>query len=442
MVSFSGIGSGIDFSSLIDGFVRAERLPINQINARKSEANEEITRVGDIVDKLKALETVALDLDRATEVRAVVTSSSDPDRLAVEADDTAAAATYLITVNQRATAQMNGSQTYATDDPGVAGTGTLDITVGTDATVTVNYDASMSLTGVAAAINDSGARVTASVLFDGTEYRLVVQGSETGAANDVTFAETGTGLGLAGSSALIAAQDALFDVNGIAVSRSSNQVSDLAPGLKLDLKATTPQAATVEVRDDAEALREKLGGFVDAYNAVVDALNAELSFTEGTDGSPLLGDTTLRGLQSRLSSITTQAFPDGTDTVSLGTVGLDLANDGTISVDAAAFDAAVTADPTTVQNLLAGDGVTGVIAELKALVTEYTQSGSGILLEKQSGLQDRLRDYDRQIERVERRASSVETRLRRTFAALDARIAELNSQSSFLASFFPQQGGQ
>ena len=442
MVSFSGIGSGIDFAALIDGFVAAERLPINQISARKLEANEEITRLSSIVDKLNALETEALKLDVGDEVRSVVASSSDPDRVVVQATDTAAAATYTVSVTQLATAQMNSSQTYASDTAGVAGAGSIDITVGTDAAVTVTYDGSMSLSDIATAVNNSEARVAASVLYDGTNYRLVVQASETGAANTVTFAETGSGLGLTGSPALTAAQDALFDVNGIAVSRSSNQVTDLAAGLELEFNATTTQPVTVEVRDDAEALREKLGGFVDAYNEVVKALNSELSFTSGTEASPLLGDSTLRGLQARLSGIATSAFPHGADTVSLGALGIDLANDGTVSIDAAVFDAAVNADPQTVQNLLAGDGSTSVTARIKTLVTEYTQSGTGILLEKQSGLQDRVRDFDRQIEQVERRASSLETRLRRTFAALDATISELNSQGSYLTALFPQQGGQ
>lgn len=443
MVSFAGIGSGLDLEALISGFVSIEKIPIGVINGRISEANQQLSGVGSLVSLLKTVESSAEGLDETNEVRAVSASSSDESFVTATASDAALLGSYDLRVNQLANAQATASQTYTTNTSGIVGTGAIGITVGTNTQVDIVLTGSEDLDGVAALINDSNARVSASVIFDGSSYRLMIQGDDVGSANTISFQENSItmGLNLPGST-ITAAQDSLMELNGITVTRSSNTIADLLQGVTLTLNremAVTDGDVKMRVDNDTEALRGKIEGMTGAVNNVLGFLNLQLSSgaQEGSATS-LAGDTTLQGLQRRLMSMLSSGYTHNGSTVSMGNVGIVLGDDGGLSVDSDKFATALQTDPGALQSLFAGDGVTSFSALLKSIVTEYTLSGTGTLVTKQSGLKERIDQFDDQIQRIEERADRMEVRLRRTFTALDVRMAQLNTQATFVASAFGQ----
>lgn len=447
MVSFAGIGSGLDLTSLIDGLVNIERLPINQIEVRKADANRQLTNVGALMSLLNTMDSAAQTLDESAEVRAVKASTTNESFLGITASEAALIGNYDVRIDNLAKAQVTTSNTFAANTAGTFGTGTIGITVGTDVQVDIVLDGSEDLDDIATKINDSAARASASVVFDGTNYRLMVGADDVGTNNAITFQENSVVLGLTDPANVItAAEDSQLQLNGIAVTRNTNTISDLLPGVTFALNAEmAPTDATVTVRvdNDPDALQAKVEGLTTAVNNVINFINDELgSGSAGGTASSLQGDSTLQGLQRRLSSLVSSAYPNGQSSLSLGGAGINLGDDGALSVDGAAFAAALTSDPTGLSNLLAGDGVTSFTAIVKNLVTEYTQSGTGILVTKENGLRSRIDDFDIQIEKIEDRADRLEVRLRRTFAALDVRMAELNNQASYLASAFSNNQGQ
>ena len=259
-------------------------------------------------------------------------------------------------VTSLATVEKTYSNPFADQTAtGAFGTGTLTLQVGSGDPVDITIDADDTLESVVGKINGSGADVTAGLMFDGTDYRLRVTGNDTGAANAISITETGTSLGLDDP-----ANEAVFSVDGFAMTRGSNSFSDAVPGVTITLTGESPDASptTLAVERDTDALREKAQGFVDAYNEVAKAINAEFAYT-GTAKGPgsLVGDSALRSVQTRLRSFigSTVSGTSGAYTT-LASIGIETNQDGTLKLDQADFDEAIAADANAATRSAASTG--------------------------------------------------------------------------------------
>jgi flagellar hook-associated protein 2 len=440
MVTFAGLGSGIDFGNITTQLVNAEKIPITTLNTRKTGVNRQISLLGDLATKLSALSTAAASLDTANELRVYKAQSGDETRVRVTASSVANVGTYDLTVNALASAQSTRSRAFAARDTAI-GAGEVTFTVGTGTPVDVTWDSSATLDEVAAQINDAVSGVRASVLYDGSQYRLIVNGTQAGANHAVTFAEAGAGLGLNDVGATqVAAQDASVTINGTTITRPTNTISDALEGLTLELRSVTPSggaATRVEASEDTAGQRAKLDAFVKAVNDVSGFINGQLGSEVLEASNSLRGDTTLQTLQRRLSMALSRVYaPDGTER-SLSGFGLRFDRDGVMSIADSALRDGTRADPEGLGVLFAGSGDNAGIAQsLKDLITEYTRAATGVITSKQDGLRSRVRSIDNQIDAINERASSLETRLRKQFSAADSLIAGLNSQATYLTALF------
>ena len=439
-ITFSGLASGLDTASIVSQLVALERAPAQALESRKSDFTRHKTIVTDISTALKSVSEVANGLRTANDVRAFAATSSNEDRVGVTSSGSALPGTYAIRVNKLAQAETTASNAFATADAGVVGVGSVTLTVGTDTPVTINYDATHSLADIASMINDSDARASASVLYDGSQYRLMVSSNETGLSSAMTFSETGSVLGLAvPGNELVEAQDSEITLNTLTVTRPSNTLSDVLSGVTLELKETTQLAdpdTVVTVERDLEGQREIVQEFVDKFNETTDLVNKQLTYNgvqKGTD--TLFGDSTLQSVQRRLSSMATATYTHGASTTSLGEMGISIDVTGKLSIDAAKFDSAVTADPQALESLFAGSGgADGLSQVFIDMVDAYTRTGDGILSAKNAGIDDRIDGIDDQIERIEENALALSERLERQFSALEQLVAELQTQQNFLNS--------
>jgi flagellar hook-associated protein 2 len=428
-ITFTGLASGIDTASIVDQLVAVERIPISRLEQRKSYAQTRISTLNDLSTKLKALKTAAQKLDLASELKPLAAKTTDENKVALTGTPSVAGS-WRVQVTALATTETTKSRGFATKDAGAVSAGTLSITVGTDAAVPITYSATDSLDDIAARINGTDARVNAAVVHDGSQYRLVINGSETGAVNAVTFADDG-GLGMADVGAEVsAATDAALTVGGLPVTRPGNTVEGIVPGVTLDLRAVGE--ATITAARDGDAQKAAVQGFVDAYNAVQSVVGRELSYN-GTAKSEasLFGDSALQGLQRRLGGIVASAFPNGLESTSLRDFGITLQNTGQLTLDAAKFTAAVDADPAKLEALFVGSGA-ALATQMSDLATEYTQSGTGTLESKASGLRSLMTGFDKQMTRIEDNATALGDRLRLQFSRLEQLMSNMQTQLSYL----------
>lgn len=439
VASFSGLASGIDTATLISSLVRLERAPIERLEAKKSDLGSVSRRLGEISKRTDALASAAKDLVGARELLGAKASSTDESKVRVSATGDATLGSFSVEVRALARAERTYSDGVAARDvAGLAGSGTLGLSVGGVAT-DITIEASDTLDDVARKINESGADVTASVLNDGTSFRLLVAGRSTGAANAVEFTESGTTLGLARpENQLVAARDASIVVDGLEITRATNRFSDVVPGVTFDLRGeTTSTPVGVEVERDTDATLEKLETFTKAYNELVRGISSEFAFAGAARiGNSLAGDSTLRGLQSKISGTVLQTFSGSR----LADFGLRLQNDGTLELDEAEVRETLASSPDSLVSFFGANGESaGFSKALDDLAKLYT-GPDGQLKTRIDGLGSRSRDIDSQIERMERRIDKYEENMRKKFTAMELVVSNLQSQASQLGSILTGLG--
>jgi len=429
-VTFTGLSSGIDTASLVNQLVSAERAPADAIAKKQSDLNTQKSIVGSLSSALAALGTAVKGMSVASELQPRTAASSDA-HVTVAASSGAAATVHDVRVKQLARGQITGSRAFASQDAGILGDGSLAITTG-GTTKSIIYGSTDSLSDIATKINNANVGASASVLFDGTSYRLMVAATATGTANAPQFTDTGDKLELADpDNVRIAAKDAIATIDGIDVTRSSNVIGDAITGLTLTLvspHAATDASAAVNVGLDATGLTSKLTAMVSAYNAVNSALHIQLDYNGTQKGTnTLFGDSALRQLQGALGTVMSSGY--GTST--LGGVGLTRARDGSLTLDQTKLTAALAQNPNAVADLFVTGGFAGAMS---TMTTAYTRTGDGILATKTASLTSRFADLQTQSDRINSRADALKTQLDKQFTAMETAMTALKAQSSFLSS--------
>ncbi|WP_062060460.1 flagellar filament capping protein FliD [Cellvibrio sp. OA-2007] len=334
IISALGTGSGIDTNKLADQLTEANNAVQSQrLTTKKTLLETQISDFGRLRSSLAKLETAAAKLGSADTFNAKSLSIPDTTLLAITKLDAAAVAgSYQLKVEQIAQPQSLSSGTFASmTDP--IGKGTLTIRLGewnagvtaftvdssktAGGTITID-DSNNSLTGLRDSINKGNLGVTASIISDGGGYKLLLT-AKSGAKNEIeiTATEDPASLGLASfnfnetTRNLIQQQegrDAQVRVNGLLVSRESNQIKDVVGGLEFDLFASSlTETINVTINHDKATAEQTIRDFVTAYNTFkteVEKLvgfDSELEAYGSLQRDPLAKSIT-QGLRNILSS--------------------------------------------------------------------------------------------------------------------------------------------
>ena len=425
-----GVGSGLDLGSLVQRLVSAERAPAeSRLNASASRLNAQISALGQVKSGLAKLDTALEKLANLSDTRSV--QVSDSKLVAVTADADADVGSYSITVSHLARAESRASTGFADPDASL-GTGELTLSVGAGEPVTIQIgEGEDTLRGIRDAINDAEAGVSATLVKDGEEYRLLLSAAETGLDSVITLgisAGMDTRLDSANMAVTTAAQDASFSVSGLALTSASNEIEDVLPGLTLTLKGTTEETSplTVTVSQDVQTARKAVDAFVTAYNGMISTADTLSKYdAESNRAATLTGDATLRAIRSMLPN---SLGADTGGTFNAVQLGLSSDVSGQLSLDGDAFAELMNQDP---QGVIAS--LQGFAEALGASVRGYSDS-SGLLDTKVEGMRSSLKSIDGQREALANRMASFEQRLTRQFSALDQLVAQLNSTGNYLQS--------
>ncbi|HEY3253981.1 MAG TPA: flagellar filament capping protein FliD, partial [Polyangiaceae bacterium] len=410
---------------------------LNALKTKQTSTNSAISTLSDISSSLGSLQSAVDALSTAGGVGSFAGTSSS-SAIAISVAGNAQPGAYSMNVTQLAKAQRTYSGTYAAANTAVGQSGTLSIQVGTGTAASINIAGGDTLDQIASKINSAGARVSASVFYDGSNYRLQISGLDTGKDNALTFTQSGLDLGLnLAANTVQKAQNSIVNIDGFDVQRSTNQVVGAIQGVTLALTATTSAPVDVTVAADSQSLATKIQSIVTAYNSVLSKINtAAGKGTTKAANSELASDSTLRGISNRLSSAL-QTLTGSGKYNSLGSVGLSLQRDGTLALDQTKLKAAVTADPSAVTALFAGtSGNTGVMASLSSAIKVYNQTGTGLLTQHQTDLQNRVKTMTDSVNREQDRLDRYQTLLQKQFSAMDTNVTSNNSDMSYLSKLY------
>jgi flagellar hook-associated protein 2 len=360
----------------------------------------------------------------------------------VSATGAALPGVFSVNVTSLAYAQRTYSNAVSSSSEALGKTGTLRLAVGST-TEDIALEASDTLQDVVTKINAAGIQVSAAVLEQGSEARLQLRGLGTGVANAITITEMDdqgqatTLLGLSDpANTYQKATDAVVEIDGHAVTRSSNQINDAIPGVTLAI-TTANTSSTITIDSDPDTLKTRVEAVVSAYNAVVSKVHGLAGYgTVQASNTALAGDSTLRSLTSGLSSVLLTRVGEG-QFDSLSSLGIKQNSDGTLTLDNDKLSAAVDQDPTGVANLLAGSGSTdGVMDVLRTTVESFTNATSGLLQNHKDGLTSRADSLTDRIEHEQDRLDRYAENLRKQFTAMDTAVAAYQSQLTYLQKVF------
>lgn len=442
-ISSPGLGSGLDVNSIITQLMTIEQRPITVLNTKEASFQAKLTAYGSIKGALSAVQTATKTLTLATTFTSRTAAVSDPTVLSASADTTAAAGSYAINVTQLAKYHAVRSNTNYATTADTFNTGSLAIKIGAGATVNVTINGTNNtLDGIRQAINGANAGVTAIIINDGSTNRLVLTSATLGSAGAITVTATDSGSGgtnaLSGlnSSVLVttqAADDANFSVNGIAITRSSNTISDVIGGVTLSL--TKLGTTSVAVSKNTGATTAAINGFVKAYNDMVKQLQSATTYDAvNKRASILTGDSTVRNIDTALRSLVqTTVSGIGGGIATLSSVGIALQKDGTLVVDGTKLAAAL-ADPAkdvaALFNATTADNQ-GIAVRFNAALDGII-GNSGLIASRTDGITASIKDIGKRRDVLAVRLTSIEARYRAQFTALDSLIAGMNKTSQYL----------
>jgi flagellar hook-associated protein 2 len=450
--SFSGVGSGIDFGVIRDAILDQRTRPVTQLQSRVSDYNSRI-------EALKQLNTALATLTGASEAltnrdlgTGRGTTTGDATILTGAATSSANLGSYDVTITRLATNLAQASRSFSSKTApilfGAATTATFELRKGGTATGTpITIDSNNNtVEGLRDAINAAGAGVTASIVDvtgDGTGNQLVLSSAESGASGRVELVETtATGTltdlnirSLNPPDGNFANLDASLSINGLAITRSTNTVGDAIAGVTITLKKAG--TTTLGVTQSAD-IENKIRGFVNAYNAIQDAIGSQ--YKKDSQNRPtgiLAGDSTLRNIQRQLREATnTISSANGGDFTSLSDIGITKTETGALSFDSAVFNEKLKNNPDDVKAFLYGatDGQQGLFESFTTVSKGLSDSITGSVQTAITGYQSSVTSLN---SRISERLSAL-TRLRdsltRQFSIADAAIGQLNGQGAALSN--------
>lgn len=460
--------SSIDVQGMVSALMNVERRPLVKLQADAGKLDVKISAWGELQSKVAAFRDAAATLTRLDTWRATKATSSDAKAVEVTTSAGAAAASHEIEVQQLAASQTVASGVRASADT-VVGGGTLRIQMGTQpggpATfaadagrpeVAVAIAPGSTLAQVRDAINAADAGVRASIVRDGDQVRLFLTSADSGGNQAFRLTTTdgdGTHFDAAGLSSLAfdptaapgagrnltlvrEAADAEYTIDGLPLTARSNRIPGAMDGVDLVLRQVTAAPVQLDVAVDTAALKASAEKFIEAYNGLNTLLSSQTRYDEATKtAGALQGDSTAVGILTQLRSIVRETVTGGTLST-LQDVGIRLQRDGSLKMDAAAFESA-SVDPSRLEALFAATGTgptdRGLMQRFRDLGDRWLASDGAVRSATDAWTARRSSLTDRQ-QALESRLSDVEKRLLRQYSSLDAQLAAAQQNGAALSS--------
>jgi flagellar hook-associated protein 2 len=316
-------------------------------------------------------------------------SSSNTNVLSLSsADATASAGSHTIVVTSLAQTSSQASSAIANPNDTLSGS----LTIQGDTFNVDSADNDTTLASLASAINSAGIGVKANVITDSTGSRLSLVSGTSGAAGQLSVSGSISGAS-AGPIVFSSSQDgkdASLTVDGVAITTSSNTVSNAIPGVTFQLLGASPGTQLqVEITNNNTDIGTALGNFVSAYNGVIKDINGQEKNDASGNAEPLFGSPTLALIQSQITGALFGETASGA-IKNITQLGIGLNNDGTLTLNTDTLNSALNSSFSDVTGFLQNSGSFGQTLA-KSLNNLGTQAPNGavFLAQQQNTAQEK-----------------------------------------------------
>ena len=329
-------------------------------------------------------------------------------------------------------------------DTALVGAGSL--TIGLGATnFNITTSGATTLAGLRDLINQSTTNpgISASIVkVSATNSQLVLTSNATGAANTISVAAAPTVVApgsdlnrfaTANLATVQAGADSLIQLDGTAITRTTNNLTDVISGVTVALVKADPLAlpATLTVAVDQNSATSKVNDFIKAYNSLAGTLGSLSSYNPTTKtASPLFSDATLRGIKNQLRQVLSSTVSGGVaGSSTLADIGIKTDKTGALTLDSVKLNKVITANSNAVPQLFAS--TQGLAPAFNNLLTSFLSTGAS-LSSHVDGINKSIASIGAERTKLSARLVKVEARYRAQFNAMDTLLGQLKSTGNYL----------
>jgi flagellar hook-associated protein 2 len=438
--TFTGVSqySG-DLQSVLTRAVQIAQLPVQALQNEDQVVLSKETALGSLQTSVNTLATDLTNLGTLAASQALSATSSAPDTVTATVDGNLTPTSYTISnitsmaapASETSTASFENASTTT-----VSPSGTMVLTLGSQ-TATINLtSATNNLQALENAINsatdssDNSIPVTASIITAANGDYLSVTANSPGATT-LTLTE-GSASGTDFLTQSNQGSNTVFTLNNnISVNEPSTTISDVVPGISFNILGADPGGTvTVSLNPDPTQLSSDLSTFVNDYNSLLSAVNAQV----GTGGGALVGDPMVLAIEGDMQQLVNYT---GSGAVkSLSDMGITMDDTGKMTLDPTVVSGMSSSQLQAAFSYLgaataAGAATTG----LTSFATDFTQLGdptAGMIQEEVSGYNTTDQNLQTQIAEKATQISQMQSNLQLQLAAADTGIADLESQQNML----------
>ncbi|NOX14546.1 MAG: flagellar filament capping protein FliD [Epsilonproteobacteria bacterium] len=287
-------------------------------------------------------------------------------------------------------------------------------------------------------------KVTASLLNVGgtTPYKLILKSTDTGTSNAMTITSTGGGtavsdLGIVDDAAnttptshIQSAGDLSATFNNVAITRSSNTITDLITGATIT--ANDAVSSNISIKQDTKTISDSISAFVSKYNDLMNNLVESTKYDTQTKASGTFQDTS--EIKNLKTDISRNIFNLDSKGRSLSDYGVTLNSAGLLEFDSSVFNSKMQASSSDVENFFRGDTTTnGLFTNYNSMLSSYIDTSSGILTRFNTELSDEKKSLEENKTTATARLDSKYAIMAKRFAAYDSIISQLNASFQSLS---------
>lgn len=461
-ISSLGIGSGIDINGLLEDLQKVEDKRLIPVANQQKSIEAKINAFSTLKSALSAFNTATERLNDVAVYYSKLVTVNRENVLTAKVNSSALPGKYTIKVGNIATSQTLVTRNHADKDTAL-GTAwsqdrTLNITLQNGKEIKIELtEEQTSLQGIADAINEKDAGISANIvkLADGT-FQLMLSTQETGIENQIATIDSNDPMlkneflfdvsNLTGNpslSQIIAAEDANFTLNSLALSSSSNEIENVITGLSLSLKEASTDPVTITVEATTDTAMNAIKSWVSAFNSLLNTFDNLTKYNPVDLGSDvqdpnngaLLGNGTLRNITQRINDILVTDGNDGAFKV-LSEIGITRGLDNRFTINEKKLEEKLSSNRDDVMKLFMGDGeTTGLATRLTSYIDDVIAK-DGIIAAASEGLEETQKDLKKRFDQISDSIDANIERYRLQFVQLDILLNKLDSTSSYLAQQF------
>ena len=438
-LSTLGLGSqGVLTNDIIDKLKEADKASlVTPVENKKLSTENKKTELNEIKKLMTKLSSSVTNMTYDTPydtVKKDITGSS----VSITTSGSVSEQNLSINVKSLATRDIyEASDGFASKDTTLEA-GTMTIKLDKDYDITIKD--TDTLEDLVEKINkNTDSKVEASILNVGGDkpYKLIIKSTDTGKDNRISISTDSNSFSSGISRVGDPAQDAVFEVDGIEITRSSNTVDDLLDNITVKLEKEGK--SDISIKKDNSEILDGIKEFVENFNTLVTKISEDTKYdSEKKQAGIFQGNSQIRNISRALKDIVSTTVSK--DSKMSYDFGIEMQRDGTIKFDETKFKTAYEKDSKkTIEFFKASNATDGMFNKLESKIFDISTSSSGTMKTLKKNFEDEIKRYTDELAKAQAKLDRQYEILTKRFASFDLVMGKLGSQATTLDNMIKAQ---